>query len=146
MEPNSIAVDKNKHIWVLCDGGYSGEEQPVLHCINPSTRLIIKQIPFGVKADVPSCLTIDASGENLFYINTDVYSLSIESENAPTEPIIKSESNYFYGLAISPDNGDIYVADAGDFISNGKVLRYNKNGNLLKSINAGICPSAMVFN
>lgn len=51
-----------------------------------------------------------------------------------------------YGLAVNPSNGDIYITDAGDFNSNGKVFVYDSNKNRVKVIEAGIVPNGVLFN
>jgi DNA-binding beta-propeller fold protein YncE len=51
-----------------------------------------------------------------------------------------------YGLAVNPSNGDIYITDAGDFNSNGKVYIYDSNKNRKKVIEAGIVPNGVLFN
>jgi len=39
-EPNSMVVDKNEKLWVLCSGGYSNTETPALYRINPVNDLV----------------------------------------------------------------------------------------------------------
>ncbi|NMD15222.1 MAG: hypothetical protein GYA75_00300, partial [Bacteroidales bacterium] len=41
-EPNSAAIDKNGHIWILCSGGFFFEETPALYCMNPQGEILKK--------------------------------------------------------------------------------------------------------
>lgn len=50
-----------------------------------------------------------------------------------------------YGLSIDA-NGNLYVTDAGDFNSAGKVYVYNSSGSKTNEFNAGIAPNAVILN
>ena len=42
-------------------------------------------------------------------------------------------------------NEDIYIADAKDYASNGEVLRYNSEGELVDTFEVGLLPSKFAF-
>ncbi|NNK80996.1 MAG: hypothetical protein HKO93_05830, partial [Flavobacteriales bacterium] len=44
-----------------------------------------------------------------------------------------------------PANGDIYVSDAGDFVSPGGVERYSEAGSLIDDFEVGIAPNGFLF-
>ena len=51
-----------------------------------------------------------------------------------------------YGLSVNPQNGDIYVSDAIDYISKGRVVVMNAKADSIKnSFYSGIIPSDFVF-
>ena len=52
----------------------------------------------------------------------------------------------FYGINVDPQNGDIYVTDAKNYIQNGDLLRYSADGTLLGTFSLGLIPSYMLFN
>ena len=94
-EPNSIVLDKNNNIWVLCSGGYMPPSEPALFCINPVTREIIKRFDFAI-GDYPTAMDIDNEGENLYilngsYANLHLYKMSINDDVLPTTPFIYSQ-------------------------------------------------------
>lgn len=149
-EPNSIVIDKNNNLWVLCGGGYSGVKEPALFCINPRTRQIIKKFDFDNIRDYPSSLVIDNYGENLYFFNTginqlDLFKMSINDDVLPTEAFIEAGSRMFYNVAISPDN-ELYITDVKNYVQNGEVFRYSSEGKLISSFSAGITPGFILFN
>ena len=155
-EPHSIVLDKYNNIWVLCSGGYMPPCEPALFCINPATRQIVKRFDFG-EGDYPSSMAIDKSGENLYILNggfgtLNLYKMSVDADALPTTALVNSQQTTdsspksFSTVAVSPENGDIYITDVKDYVQNGDVLRYDNNGNYIGKFEAGIIPGAMMFN
>ena len=155
-EPHSIVLDKYNNIWVLCSGGYMPPCEPALFCINPATRQIVKRFDFG-EGDYPSSMAIDKSGENLYILNggfgtLDLYKMSVDADALPTTALVNSQQTTdsspksFSTVAVSPENGDIYITDVKDYVQNGDVLRYDNNGNYIGKFETGIIPGAMMFN
>ena len=155
-EPNSIVLDKNNNIWVLCSGGYLPPCEPALFCINPSSREIVKRFDFA-DGDYPSSLTIDDAKENIYFLNggfgtLSLYKMSIGEETLPSTPLVNSQQStvngqgrVFTNVIISED-GDIYLTDVKNYVQNGEVLRYTSEGEFVTSFPAGIVPGAMMFN
>ena len=155
-EPNSIVLDKNNNIWVLCSGGYMPPCEPALFCINPATRQIVKRFDFA-DGEYPYSMTIDKSGKNLYILNgtfgaLDLYKMSVDDTALPTTPLVNSQQSMdnsprvFSTVAVSPENGDIYLTDVKDYMQNGDVLRYDNNGHFLSKFEVGIIPGMMMFN
>lgn len=145
-EPNSMVLDKNEHLWVLCSGGYMGEEIASLIQIDPVNRQIIKKMDFADITMSPSRLVSNKNADSLYYINTDIFALSIEANELPTEPIIRSDHHMFYNIAIHPENSSIILTDPLDYVQNGYLFRYKANGTIIDSIQVGIIPSTIKFN
>jgi hypothetical protein len=146
-QPNSMVMDKNGDIWVLCDGGYTGspygQENASLWHINAVSHTGIRKMEFGNLMDSPVDLAINASGDTLFYLNGDVCRTGIGN----VEPGIFIEGNgkQFYGLGIDPYDNTVYVADAVDYQQNGWVYRYTSSGALIDSFRVGINPGFFCF-
>lgn len=144
-EPNSIVIDKNNNLWVLCSGGFMNDEYPSLCKINPNTHQLLSKIEFSDITNAPTNLKINPNADSLYFLNTDVYKMSIDAPSIPESPIItKLENINFYCLAISPDN-EIYASDANDYNRNGEVYRYSPTGKLISKFKAGIIPGNMAF-
>jgi len=145
IEPNSMVVDKNNNLWVLCSGGYDNVEKPCLMVINTSDNTVIKQIKFSKKNMSPTSLCINGAGDKLYFLNQDVFSLSINDTEIPSSPFLANDGHLFYSLGIDPQNEDVYISDAMDYQQNGEVFRYNKYGVFLDSERAGIIPGNFAF-
>lgn len=151
-EPNAMVVDKNDNIWVLCSGGYNpGEQDPALVCINPVTREVKPSYYFNAGNDYPDGLAIDGAGETLYYLNggynnLNVYKMSIGASQTPDNPFIAAEGRVFYNVAVDPENGDVYVTNAKNYVQNGDVERFSKDGELLSKFTVGVVPCYMLFN
>ncbi len=141
---NAIRSDKYGRIWVSCSGG-SGS-MPGLYCINPIADTVEKSLLYTTAANSPWRLSINGSADTLYYLNQHVYRLSIESESLPTSAFIESEGRNFYGLGVDPTNGNIYLADAVDYVQRGWVYRYRSIGTPIDHFNAGIAPNHFYFN
>ena len=146
-EPNTMAVDKNGHVWVLCEGrswDVDYGEQPSLWEIDPMLKNAEKRYEFDGTA---STLRANPTGDLLYMVyNNEVRCLDIATLTLSETFHINAEpQGMFYNMAVEPKTGDIYVADAKNYIMNGTVYHYSNDGVLLSSFEAGIIPSAMLF-
>ena len=146
-EPNFMAVDKNGHVWVLCEGrtwDYGYGENPSLWEIDPLLKTAQKRCEFSGTA---SALKANPAGDQLYLIlNNTVRRFDLATMALSESFGIEAEvGGWFYKLAVNPTNGDIYVADAKNYVMNGTVYRYSSDGVLLASFEAGMIPSAMLF-
>jgi Domain of unknown function (DUF5074) len=142
-EPNSMQIDKNNKIWVLCSGGYLSEEFPRLICFNPINLQIEKDIIFPSKTMSPTSLCINANADSLYYINTDIYAMSINDTSLNTQVLVPANGSVFYSLEVA--NNKVFITDAIDYQQNGNVLIYSTSGQFFQSLKAGIIPSGFCF-
>ncbi len=84
MEPESMVVDRNNMLWVLCNGGWARENFAELDGINTATDEIEKKLVFADKQESPSCLRIDGNGETLYYLDNGLRKMSISSSQLPS--------------------------------------------------------------
>jgi DNA-binding beta-propeller fold protein YncE len=145
-EPNTMAVDKNGHVWVLCEGAVweADGEQPSLWEINPLLKTAEKRYEFDGTAMV---LRANPSGDQLYVIyNNEVRRFDIATLTlSDTFRIAAEPQGMFYNMAVEPKTGDIYVTDAKNYMMNGTVYRFSYDGVKLSSFEAGVIPSAMLF-
>lgn len=134
---------------------------------------LISSGDYGVYFDIKSCLqkispvtdevvqTYNFELNNLaFYGNSAYfYSYDFNSEeytiqvfDLATETIVNNHFitdgttlNIPYGIAVNPQNGDVYISDAQNFTVNGDVYCFGQNGKKKFSFEVGVNPSAMVF-
>jgi DNA-binding beta-propeller fold protein YncE len=144
-EPESMVLDKDNILWVLCNGGWLRDNFAELDGINTATDEMQKHLVFPTKEESPVCLKIDGKGENLFFLDSGVRKMNISSSEIPTDPFITESGHFFYKLAVSPANSDVYVTDAVDYQQNGYLLNYTVDGVFKSSYETDIIPASMCF-
>jgi YVTN family beta-propeller protein len=145
LEPESMAVDKNRKLWVLCTGGYINKEYPELIRINTSSNEIEKRFVFPDRYSYPSNLSLDDNKDELFWLDNGVKKMNIIDQELPVTIFIPQKRSYFYKMGVEPVTGDVFVTDGGDYQQKGKVFRFNSEGVLLDSVITGIIPSTFCF-
>ncbi len=141
IQPNSLVLDANGKLWTITDGGYTGspygEEIPALHRIDAETFTLEQSYLFGVY-DTPSEVKLNGDGTRLYWLNEDVWSMSVDASELPQHPVIPCEGTIYYGLTIDPRSEDIYIADAVDYQQPAMIYRYSSEGQLIHNFNAGV--------
>jgi DNA-binding beta-propeller fold protein YncE len=140
----SILQDKESYIWVLSNGNSGNNQTAKLYKINPVNFEIVNSYEFGAN-DTPGSFKINGSLDTLYYLNKGVWALPINQSLSYAQKLISLQNSNYYGLGIHPQSGEIFVADALDYVQRGNVLRYNSKGELIKSYKVGIIPSDFVF-
>lgn len=143
-QPDSMVLDRNGRVWCLCGGGLSADAQASLWRIDAETQRVDKVFYFAANR-APSELCIDGGGENLYFLDDDVMTMPVDADALPQQPLIDNRGTIYYGLAVDPHSGDIYVADAVDYVQDGTVYRYTRAGVFVDSFRVGITPGAFCF-
>lgn len=149
IQPTSLVMDKNGKLWTITNGGYEdspyGYEAPSLYKIDAETFTIEKQFQFSL-GDSPSEIQINGRKDMLYWINDDIWSMSVDAGRVPVRPFIKYSGTLYYGLTVDPTNDEVYVADAIDYQQPGKVYRYSsKDTTLIDEFYVGINPGAFCW-
>ncbi|MBU2649994.1 MAG: YncE family protein [Bacteroidetes bacterium] len=144
-EPNSMVVDKNGKLWVLCSGGFMNEEIPALYRIDPQDLEIERKIEFPLLESSPTSLKAFAGGDSLIFLNPEVYVTGIEDTVLSSSPFISAEGRFFYSLFTDPVHSWIYVSDAVDFQQEGSVLVFDRKGRKIREVSAGIVPGGFCY-
>ena len=146
-EPVSILVDRKEKMWVLCTGGFDNYEPPTLLRIDPVLKMVEKTFTFEQGAGTPSRLCMNPTGDTLYYLNNGLYSMPVSAADLPSQPLIPSDGHLFYGLGINPENGNIFISDAVDYVQNGWIYQYNQSdGKLIRTFPAGRIPGSFCFS
>ncbi len=145
-EPVSITVDRKNKIWVICTGGYNNYEAPTLKRIDPVLMIVDKSFTFSVQQGVPSRLCINPTADTLYYIYGGVFQMPVSAGELPAEPLIPANGHLFYGLAIHPETGQVYVSDAVNYVQSGYIFKCSQaNGQVLHTYKAGRIPGSFCF-
>ncbi len=152
--PKSIQMDASGSLWVACAGNQvfnpdfsidvAQSTLGSLIRINPGTNQITAIIEFPDVFSSPSRLVAGADGGVLYYLRSgSIYSHDLNSGSLSEQPLVEG---FFYGLGYDQVNGLIYAADAIDFASQGRVIRYTDAGTATDTLTAGIVPTDFYFN
>lgn len=141
---NHLEVDHTGQLWVSCSADLQTNRSGAFHRIDPMSWTVTKTINFP-EGTGPSDIEMSADGTVLYYLNSDLFAMNIEADSLPDCPVVSAEGGLFYGLGVDPNNGDIYVADAIDYVQRGVILRYNKSGESLDEWRGGVIPAAFGF-
>lgn len=140
---NSIRQDNYGKIWVLCSGNSTLSVAPALHRIDPVTRSVEQTITL---TGSPSRLCTNGTSDTLYFLNNGVQRFTSGSTSVSSATVVAQGSYNFYGLGIHPASGNIYIADAVDYIQAGNVLIYKPNGTFVRQFSAGVIPSDFWFD
>lgn len=132
---------------VLCAGALDWTNGSV---ITDAKFYILSKDSNKVSLTVP--LTGAGYGGSLIYANSAFYIAlgnnivkKITLDGVVSDFITLPTTVAVYGLSVGA-NGDVFVTDAGDFNSAGKVYVYNSSGVKQSEFDAGIAPNAVIVN
>ncbi len=153
-----IKADKYGKLWVSSRGDY--------HHIR-SKMFVIERKEGGGAMDYIVTDTLGIACSNMCIKGDSLFLYSVEysyetNENTVTYGIIDVKTKQLisknfitdgterdikipYGLNINPDNGDIYITDAKNYVSSGVLYCYDKNGKRKWSVRTGDIPAHMTF-
>lgn len=152
--PKEMTVDINGDIWVLCSGYVQYEGWEII-LQTPSKLVKVSSTNLNVISEIiisesmhPFHLDINPDKDVIYYSgdfsSPGIFELSINDLAVPTEKSFGDISPY--GFNVNPENGDIYVLDAGDFQTAGTLIIYNNSGVELASYSVGLIPNGVLFN
>jgi hypothetical protein len=148
IQPVAIKLDKNNKLWVLTDGGYVGNpfghEEAKLVCINLQNKAIEREFIFELN-DRPTDLQLNGTKDTLYFVNNDIWKLSIEQRSMPEKPFIPRDNKLFYALGVDPITSEVYVSDAIDYMQSGKVYRFSPQAAPIDTFTVGITPGYFCF-
>lgn len=148
IQPTSLVMDCNNKLWTVTDGGYAGSpyghEAPSLYRIDAETFTIEKQFEFKF-GDAPSEVQLNGTKDKLYWINDDIWEMDVTAEHVPVRPFLPYNGTIYYGLTVCPRTGDVYIADAIDYVQQGMIYRYSKERELLDEFYVGIIPGAFCW-
>jgi YVTN family beta-propeller protein len=144
-EPESMVLDKNNKLWILCSGGFTGNSLAELLVVNTVTDEIEKKIVFPSKLSYPSNLQINNTGDTVYYLDNGIRRLSIESSVLPDETFLNAGKRFIYKLGFDKRNGRIFYTDAIDYQQKGWIFQINSKGFTIDSCRGDIIPGSFCF-
>lgn len=147
IQPRKILADKNKKLWVLCDGGYPGSDYSgdcgILK-IDMESHEIEKTFALD-KTGIASDMQINKTGDTIFLVNGDVYRFPVSITQLPSNAWIAADNRNLFAIGQDPYDYNIYISDAVDYMQSGVIYRYNPKAQCTDTFTVGITPNSFVF-
>lgn len=145
--PNSLEVDGD-NLYVICAGkpSWSGTET-----VGKFVKIDLSNNTVATTLNFPATLhpsNLNIVNTTLYYtIDSAVYKSTLSASTLPTTALFTTTDQGAYGIySFAINNDKIYVGDAADFSSNGKVYVYSLLGTLEHSYTVGVIPAGFYFN
>jgi len=140
--PIGMAVTPDGLVYALCAGAYGGGGVPetfaTIMVVDPRQDAVVDSISVGGHA---SALAIGADGTA--YVAGDNSVLAIDARIHRVRGVFVTGS--FDGVGVEIVSGDVYLADAKQYVQPGTVYVYAANGILRTRFDVGIIPGAFAF-
>ena len=146
INPTRVKAYNDRYVYVVSNGNYGS--------IPYSFQKIDAQTNEVVKVYDLETYNFDIY-QNLAYLYSYNYStmtawfkvLDLEADTLVTDQFISDGTQLQtpYNIMVNPLNGDVYITDAGNYVANGDVYCFDKNGKKKFSFEAGLCPASMAF-
>ena len=148
-----MELDAYGHIWVSSRGDYY-DIQPMTFIVDTNSDCVIDQL------DLLACSDMTLCGDSLYVYNntwsyfTQTSDVNYAIVNTKTREVVtrrfitdgtETQFQNPYGIAVNPNTHEIFVTDARDYITPGKVYCFSSEGRLKWSANTGDIPSRIVF-
>ena len=135
-------------MYVICSGNpnYAPTETAgQLTKIDLSTNTVSSSIAFSLTSH-PS--NLDFYNNELYYtVAENVFKTTTASTTLPTSPLFSVTAQGVYGIySFEVENNKIYIGDAVDYSSNGKIYVYSITGALQNTKTVGVIPAGFYFN
>ena len=150
--PNEMQINEG-FLWVSCGGNpsYSGNETAgKIVKVNLANNTVANTFAYTDVTNHPANLVV--YGSFLYYTKDDgIYKMALNATALPSTPAFTTTSQGVYGVySFAIKNNHIYVGDAGNYISNGKVFIYSlvtttPIGTLEKEHTVGVSPTVCSF-
>ena len=144
--PYRIKSDDYGYVYVACRGNYEDEEA-VWVCINSSTDQVVETyklevMNFDIYGDYAYLYNYNSTTGDSWIKTFNLLTRSVERESFITDGTSISTP---YGINVDPENGDVFITDAGNYISSGHVYCFDDEGRLKYKINnVGVSPNSVI--
>jgi hypothetical protein len=145
MGNQDIVMNKTGNIWILASGDESTNIPGRITCIAGGQKEILRRYDLPESGGKSLCLSADQ--KTLYYLyNNAVWTISENMTELSATPLISAPSGtIFYGLSVHPVSGNLFVTDAKDYVSKGRIIEFTPDGNYKQEYSAGIIPNGLLF-
>lgn len=162
--PNSIVVDEERNMFVLC-GGFPDDQNPFNSTFGSLWHYHLDSIQMALDSNLtleaedtlifpdnnlrPNRLRLSADGEFLLYMSqeddSDIFRMRKTANKFPDQPFLSGDYDYF---DIDTKFSEIYVVDDGAEGNklNSRVLRFDSEGGLISDFQSDTRPRSFIFD
>ncbi len=152
-----LRVDSHGQMWVTSRGN-NADIASSLALLTPSSDLS-GDYELSELFDIP-CSNIEIYGDTLYYVSTQWSNITqsntvsygmfdvVEHKQLDGSFITDGTDAQItipYALAVNPDSGDLFVADAKNYVSSGMLYCFGTDGKLKWNVRTGDIPSSIAF-
>jgi YVTN family beta-propeller protein len=148
LNPSKILADSEGDVF-LCSLGNYGNVPYTFQMINSQTDQLaqtfsnINALDFTIHNDTAYIYNCDYQNNTNWIKVFDCKTQTIVSQSFITDGTTLQTP---YGINVNPQNGDVYITDAGSFVTSGDLYWFSSKGKLKgKLANVGLNPSSIVF-
>lgn len=141
---NSMVIDGSGKLWVLAYGAWSTSTAGGLFRVNTSSNTVEASMPFNTW-DFPTHLCINPAGDSLFYLNYDIFRMSVNDGALPGTAFIAGTGHSFYTIGLMPNTSNFYAGDAVDYVQSGLLFRYDAAGVQTDVDTVGVIPNSFMW-
>lgn len=148
-----MELDAYGKLWVSSRGDYY-DIQPMTFIIDTKYDAVVEQLDLLACSDMTLCgdsLYVYSNAWSYFTQTSDVnYAIvDVKTRQVVTRRFITDGTETWfqnpYCIAVNPNTHEIFVTDARDYITPGKIYCYSPEGRLKWSVNTGDIPSRIAF-
>jgi YVTN family beta-propeller protein len=151
--PTDIKLDKNHELWVLCYGKavYDAEWNLIDSSACELVKIDMVNYEIGQRITISenkhaSILDISPDGSLIYYGGGYSFGLIYRFHvDQSTSPGTLFCSDYAYGFAVHPGNGEVFVCLAPSFTDAGILKRFDSEGYLRGTYETGVGPNSAAF-
>lgn len=141
---NSMIVDANGKVWVLAYGYWATSAPGGLFRVNPMGNIVEASMPMTT-FDFATHLTSNPSGDSLYYVNYNIYRMSINDAILPAVPFIAGSGHSWYTIGMMGSSSNFFAGDAVDYVQSGLLFRYDALGVQTDVDTVGVIPNSFLW-
>ncbi|MCQ2228622.1 MAG: YncE family protein [Bacteroidales bacterium] len=147
-----LRADKKGNLWVSSRGDYY-DIPSRLFCLDLATELVTDTVPVAV-SDLCMCgdslYVIGSEFSYVTYESTVSYTIvDVDSHTVVNEKFITDGTDALikvpYAVSVNPQNGDVFITDAKNYVSPGKLYCFGRDGAQKWSVVTGDIPAHIAF-
>jgi len=144
--PYKIKADSYGYVYVISRGDYKSE-RAVWQCVDCRTDQVVATYQlavtnFDIFGDYAYLYSYDSSTKESWIKVFNLKSRTVVRESFILDGTVITTP---YGLNVNPYNGDVFITDAGNYVSSGDVYCFSSDGVLKYRIaNVGVSPNTVL--